>query len=265
MGQKVYRLLPLCILLLLVASAVPASTIQGSLYDANLDPITGVLLEIRNEATGTVQQQVVAGTTYQLEVPGGVYVLRASELERGKVTSFSQERIRVPSQGTLVLDLVLMAVPEDASENLSENLLALDDITALALDEPQEPQPWWSLDSLTVLIVGGLLIALVIFLIGLWQRKQFRHLVHALTHHPKTPPSTTAVPLAVDASEANDDQFGNELLRYIELQGGTVSQKALRKAFPRSEASMSALLTTLESRGKIRKERQGRENVIRLR
>jgi len=53
-----------------------------------------------------------------------------------------------------------------------------------------------------------------------------------------------------------------DIVSFIKKQGGRTTQKDIRKAFPQSEAKISLILTELEEKGKIKKIKKGRGNVI---
>ncbi|MFQ5620899.1 MAG: helix-turn-helix transcriptional regulator [Candidatus Nanoarchaeia archaeon] len=54
----------------------------------------------------------------------------------------------------------------------------------------------------------------------------------------------------------------HEVIAFLKREGGRSTQKAIRKAFPHSEAKISLILTELEASGRVKKIKKGRGNVI---
>ena len=54
----------------------------------------------------------------------------------------------------------------------------------------------------------------------------------------------------------------DKILAFIKKEGGRVTQKDLRRAFPHSEGKMSLMITELEDKGKLKKIKRGRGNIL---
>ena len=93
----------------------------------------------------------------------------------------------------------------------------------------EEPQRWWLLP---------IIVAVLISLFILWKKRPRK--------------------------QEPDDDFGKNLLVIIKEHGGVMKQRDLRKKLAMSEAKVSIVLAELESRGKIRKIKKGRSNIIRI-
>lgn len=61
-----------------------------------------------------------------------------------------------------------------------------------------------------------------------------------------------------------DDEYRAAVLKIIKKHKGRITQKALRKEVPFSEAKVSLVISELESEGKIKKIKKGRGNIISL-
>jgi len=58
------------------------------------------------------------------------------------------------------------------------------------------------------------------------------------------------------------EDLSNQILAFIQKQGGRTTQKDIRKQFPVSEATISLAVRELEAKGKIEKFKQGKGNLI---
>ena len=89
------------ILLLLLIPLATAATLQGSIYNTNLDLETDVLIEID---TQPAQKFLAKDGTYSFELVTGKYVLTARK-------GFSEitEDVSVSNEGTFTLDLFLLS------------------------------------------------------------------------------------------------------------------------------------------------------------
>lgn len=58
------------------------------------------------------------------------------------------------------------------------------------------------------------------------------------------------------------DEFPEKVLGFIKKKGGRITQKEIRKEFPLSEAKISLVVAELEHKGKLKKIKKGRGNII---
>lgn len=63
-------------------------------------------------------------------------------------------------------------------------------------------------------------------------------------------------------SEESQENYLEEVLKIIEEEDGRTTQKEIRKKIPLSEAKISLLIAELEHKGKIKKIKKGRGNII---
>jgi len=100
------------------------------------------------------------------------------------------------------------------------------DLNDLTLEEPRRK-------TTTTIIIGALIIITILTYIALKKR---------------TP-------------REEEDELSTRILRYVKQHKRT-TQKDIRKTFPESEATISLVLSELESKGRIRKIKKGRSNII---
>jgi len=53
-----------------------------------------------------------------------------------------------------------------------------------------------------------------------------------------------------------------DILSFIDKEGGRTTQKDIRKNFPQSEAKISLMIAELEEKGLIKRIKKGRGNII---
>ncbi len=59
-----------------------------------------------------------------------------------------------------------------------------------------------------------------------------------------------------------EDDLAKKVIKFIKEEGGRTTQKDIRKKFPMSEAKISLVITELEHKGKVKKIKKGRGNII---
>jgi len=170
------------------------------------------------------QRMVAKDGTYAFTVPEGTYVLTA-EAQIDDDPWKSSEEVTIAGDGSYTLDLILEPSFDDVNE------LAFEDID---LDQLEN-------DSL----LSGILIAIgVLAIIGVW-------IFYSRMMRVRAPKNIV-----------EDDEYRQAVLAILKKHKGRVTQRALRKELPFSEAKVSLVLTELESEGKIKKIKKGRGNVI---
>jgi len=231
------RALILLILLVLVSSTVLAATIEGSIYDIELNELNDVVVEID---TVPKQSFVSKDSRYSFDVPEGEYTITAKH-EQG----IAEESIIVNDDGKYNIDLILFP---DLSEDV--DLLDESDLVVETFEEPEKNS--YSFYYLIGFIAA---IALIIWIIFHYKRKLETSLKKELKDLKDT------------QKEEKEDVEADlkELLDFIKKEGGRTTQKDLRKHFPQSEAKISLMVSELEHKGKIKKIKKGRGNIITLR
>lgn len=222
---------------LVLAPAVSAATIHGSVYDLELNTLSQAVIEI-----DTVPRQVMVSRngTYAFTVSPGQYIITARQAKLGIAT---QENITVKQEGSYVLDLLLFPDLNAEDELLNETL---------EVDEYEEP----AMEQAGIgRIVIGLAILAVLAVFG-WHYFNKRKPQEAKTHEPGEKPKEEKKP----AAPAKADLA--EILAFVRGEGGRTTQKDLRRAIPYSEAKISLMIAELESQGKLKKIKKGRGNII---
>ena len=115
------RKLLLLLIILFIFSNVNAATIQGNVYDFNLDPLKNTIIEIDT----TPKQSVVAKDAfYSFEVNSGNYILTAVYTENNYIIYKIEEEIEITGEGTYNLDLILFpTIEEEVYEDLDLELI----------------------------------------------------------------------------------------------------------------------------------------------
>lgn len=228
------RVLPSCLVLLLLASLASAAVIRGTVYDIGLDRARNAVVEI-----STVPRQVVvaANGTYSFTVARGEYVLAARAVRNGAVTAQTTERLTVKDDGEYVLDLILF--PEiDNQTDIFEGV--------------EEIAPEEALDRTTpVVILLWLIGSLVIAFGWAWFHKRKVGVQHGKPGVPAGGAKPGFGQAELDAITA-----------YVRDQGGRTTQKEIRKHVGLSEAKVSLILADLEHHGVIEKIKKGRGNIV---
>jgi len=211
---------------LLIAPLALAATISGEIYEFDLTPAQGVVVNINTEPR---QQVVAVNGSYSLEVPQGSYVLVARQGSKAETT----ENITVAADGSYALDLILFPLVDEEIDGEIEQAIA-------ATEENAGWQATW-LWLISLLFAG----AAIWFLL-------------------KRAKSQKALPekSAVTALKPEPKPELDQLLAIIRQEGGRTTQKELRKKMPYSEAKVSLMLTELQHEGRIERIKKGRSNVI---
>ena len=229
------------VMLSLFSNVVHAAIISGSIYDLALQPESNVIVEIN-----TIPKQMLVSKSgeYAFSVKPGNYTLHAR-------TSISEsiESVNITEEGNYTLDIIL-----------GERLTQLPDFTFkesdinVSLDNPKE-----NTNNNTYSILFGIVLIIAIGILGLYlfmyskKLKSLRHeVVDKHISDKYSPEGMAGKPL---------DEYEQKLLSIIKKEKRT-TQKDIRKAIPLSEAKISLIITDLESKGKIRKIKRGRGNIL---
>ncbi len=218
------------VFLFLLVSLVPcinAAEIYGTVYDMSLNPAMGAVIEVDSVPK---QTNILKDGTYSFTLPVGEYVIKATYVSSYNVYS-AEENITIVDEGRYIVDLIVFP---DLSEE-SELLLLGDDITLEEIYEDETKAfPW------LYIILGLVIIALVIIFVK--KRK---------------PKERTEEKILEEEIDPKD-----KIYEFIKQKGGRVTQKEIRKNFPVSQATISLILTELESEGKLKKIKRGKGNII---
>jgi uncharacterized membrane protein len=210
------------LILLLSLPLAYAAQIYGTLYSWETFE---PLNDVVVEINTTPEQVLVSRDgSYSFSVPDGSYLLRARYYENNLLKLEAEEVIEVPQNGSYRIDLILFPTFEEE--------FLFDDIDVSILEEGKQSNSY-------------LFIIIAIFLIS----AIFAGYLY-LKNREKEEESE---PLPEDLVQ---------VLEIIKSEGGRVKQSELRKRLGCSEAKLSLMLTDLEHRGKIKKIKKGRGNIV---
>ncbi len=229
------RALILPILLILASSMVFAANIEGTIYDIELNTAKDVIIEID---TTPKQSFVSKNGTYSFEVPIGEYTITAKQEQ-----DIAQEKITIKDNGDYNIDLILFPDFSEEVEILDESDL---DVSTTYTEEKQANYGLYYLAAFIIVILTILAI--------LFHFK--KKLETKLTEEIKE--------IKEIKKEKDLEADLKELVAFIKKEGGRTTQKDLRKNFPQSEAKISLMVSELEHKGKIKKIKKGRGNIITL-
>jgi uncharacterized membrane protein len=173
----------------------------------------------------TTPEQVIVSRdgSYSFSVPDGSYLLRARYYENNLLKLEAEEVIEVPQNGSYRIDLILFPT-------LEEEFL-FDEIDVSILEEEERGS------SLFIIIAVFLISAIFAGYILLKKKEK----------------EEESEPLPEDLAQ---------VLEIIKKEGGRMKQSELRKRLGCSEAKLSLMLADLEHRGKIKKIKKGRGNIV---
>jgi uncharacterized membrane protein len=235
-GRSLFVALAWIIALFLCSSIVNAAIVSGSIYDLALQKESNIIVEIN---TLPKQLLVSKGGDYAFNVNPGTYTLYAH-------TSLSEstEVLTVTDDGNYTLDIIL----GESLTDLPDFTLTESDLN-VSLDTPNDKT------TTNILLVAFIIILVIVFLIvGLYF---FRH-----SKKTRSIKEDTLSKNKLDvASNESVDEYEQKILNIIKKEKRT-TQKDVRKEIPLSEAKISLILTDLEAKGKIRKIKKGRGNIL---
>ncbi len=230
----------IALLLLFLARATAATiVVQGTVYDAQLQPLAAVIF-----VNTTPEQVMVASNgSYRVQVLPGTYALRAVSAENMTL----EQVIDASHDGVYTVDFVLTQANQQNSS-----------ASPLPVIDPRK-DPMVSLYG----IIGIIALALAAAAGYAWWKK------HHEEHKPPTSDEHTSGPGETHFDSASGLSPNlpeeEEILRELTRAGGILTQKELRHRLSSwSEARVSMLLTSLENQGKVQKIKKGRGNIVRL-
>ncbi|PIN73989.1 hypothetical protein COV20_02650 [Candidatus Woesearchaeota archaeon CG10_big_fil_rev_8_21_14_0_10_45_16] len=229
------------ILVLCLIPLASAATLQGAVYNDNLEVEKDVLLEID---TTPAQKLLSKDGNYAFELLPGTYTLEA---RKGLITV--TEKVLIQQEGTFKLDLFLL--PDFTDE---DELWAETDEDLLAGVEEESSNIW-------SYIIAGLFLAFAVWRI-VAARKRYGSL-GKFRKKMKIEQSKTIEEHKEDL--AQEPGYVEKALEIIKKHDGRISQKELRKEMAYlSEAKVSLIITELEHKSLVEKVKKGRGNVILL-
>ena len=212
----------LFVLVFLLVPVAYAATIQGTIYDLELNKVNSIV----TIDSIPPQRQVASDGKYSFEVQKGTYLLVVKSIKANITLAY--EDLIVETDGTYNVDIILL--PEDELEELD-----LEDIDIPDAEDLESPKNFGSPFGKLILVISLILLFFIV-----------KSLVNKYRNKP---------------AEIEKEDINN-VLDIIKKEGGRINQKDLRKHFALSEAKMSRLTSELESKGKVQKIKKGRSNIL---
>ncbi len=221
----------------LMISAVNAATIQGTVYDWELNPIDKAVIEINTTPRQTI---VAAAGDYSVELDLGSYSIKATDREGNEEI----ETVNVVKEGTYNLDIIMFPSFDDPEKIFNDSEFNPDqEISEDVLEET--PITNYLIWGVALLIIIGLVISSL---------SRFKR--------GETEIKKEVTELKQEVKKKEVDPELSKIVEAIKNSGGRTTQKELRKQFPSSEAKISLMITELEKKGIIEKIKKGRGNIL---
>lgn len=228
----------LLILILLVMPFAYAATIYGTIYDLILEPEANVFVEIN-----TIPKQTVVAKTgeYSFNVPEGNYIIYA-------YTNYSyvKEPIKIEADGDYQIDIILSDIIDEPIDfSLTDDV----SVSSESVKESNSFVIWVVIIAVVILIAVLFAVSYVISKHKKEHQSEIKHIKEEISKKKS------------EKDSENFDEYTKKILQYIKHEKQT-TQKEVRKQVPLSEAKVSLIISDLEDRGKIRKIKKGRGNII---
>ncbi len=240
-------LLPAILFFVFFSAFSHAATLEGTIYDSELEPAADVLMEIDSQPA---QRLLSRDGTYTFEIPQGTYRLTARKGEL-QVT----EEVNVQTAGIFVFDIFLIPDIEQELDlwGETEQELLEEETTV----EGREVKPFFRR-------YWRHIVAFLIIIFLLYRFARARKKYGSLWRFRKKVKEEQAKTLEQHKQElAREPGYLEKAMEIIRKHDGRITQKELRREMmPLSEAKVSLIITELEHRGKVEKVKKGRGNVI---
>lgn len=226
------------VFVLFAIAFVSAATIYGEVYNSNdFETISPVVLKI----TGPVSTQIIVRSgNYSIDLPPGAYTIAGFYYENSTLIYRSYDKINITEQDANIHFDIVLFEPDEF------------DIFYSSI-EPPEVDYQNIKESVGFSIIGLLPYLLVI--VAVIVAVAFYLFNKKITSDSK--PQAKEEPEEIDEEE-------RKLLLLLEANEGRALQRDLRKELGFSEAKMSLLVDSLESRGFLKRIKKGRGNIIKL-
>jgi len=221
---------------LIILQTADAATIEGTVYDWNLEPV----INAKVNANSTPKQIIIAKTgEYSLTLNEGFYEIKATAPNGDEIA----ETITVADEGEYNLDLIILPSIEDPEDIFNESEIQVED------DIFQENNTNYALITGVIAVMIIMTVAAIFFLFSFMKKREKEVKEEIIT-------------LKKEMQQKEVDPELAKLVEAIKNAGGRTTQKELRKQFPSSEAKISLMITELEKKGLIDKIKKGRGNVL---
>ena len=251
------QILIVFILIFMYSGLANAAMISGSIYDLALQKESNVIVEI-----DTVPRQLFVSKSgdYTFSVDSGNYTLYAHS-----PTGKASESVILRDEGNYTLDIIM----EDIIVSPPKDILLKESDINVSSNNIQDSNKNGNMMLVIGLVLVLVLLAIIFYMfiyarkIKLKSSKNIKHGVvehetekYAVMHESKNSSQNKS-----EVQLAQLDEYAHKALQLIKKEKRT-TQKELRKEIPLSEAKISLIVTELEDKGKIRKIKKGRGNIL---
>lgn len=261
---------PVIFVFLFCLLAIPSLsvTLQGRIYDVELNELSNVVIEINSTPW---QRFVSKDGSYEFNLPPGTYELTAKYANGGLNILTSEDEVTVPEgSGEFVFDIFLLGDLDDELELLEpseDSDLDVGDFIPVERDDI----------GVTAVVTAFIILASVLIYAYYWRRKKEKEelkeinkgLQQAKQLAKEHPPDEKVkeVLRAMEDKERleKEDKLASDteiILEILKKEGGRATQKEIRKHIPLSEAKISLMIAELEHQKKVKKVKKGRGNII---
>jgi len=217
---------PVMLLLIFSIPNAYAATVQGNIYDMDLNLAKDAIVKVNSIPE---QTYVAKDGSFSFTLPIGNYVIKAS-YQSDYRKYISQQNITIKEDGDYISDMILFP---DINE---EEMLLDEEIDLSNIYTEEQNNKFW---IYIILIVAFSILGVIIYLF-LKKRKRRRKRN-----------------IAIEGEDPTE-----EVINFIKKNDGRVTQKDIRKQFPVSEAKISLIISELEEKGLIKKIKRGKGNII---
>jgi uncharacterized membrane protein len=176
---------------------------------------------------------VAVNGTYQFEVPNGKYKVKAF-YRTINTPMGAEENLTIVDDGIYVRDLFLY--PNIKEEDLYSDV----NLTIFPPFEKQANNVWlWVL--IPIILVMGVFLILIFKL------------------------NTKLMKKEIDKEIQEEEDDLKKIISLLKKNNGRLTQKQIRAELPYSEAKISLMIAELEEKGKVKKIKRGRGNILILR
>ena len=233
--NQIKAIIALTLTIILLANISLAATLEGTIYDSNLEITGDVLVQINSD-----QKYLSKDVSFTFELEPGTYTIKAT-----KALTSTSEQVTINSNQKVIFDIFLLGDFQDEDEiwqDANENLITVEEDTFN-----------WKL---------YVAIALFIFLfvrlikarkrygpLKIFRNKQKEEQKKSINEHKQ--------------DLEKEPQLTQKAIDIIKKHHGRINQKQLRKEMNYlSEAKVSLIVTQLEHEQKLEKIKKGRGNVL---
>ncbi len=268
---------------LLISSVCNAALLKGSVFDISLEKKPNVIVSVD---TNPKQAIIANDGDYEFALSPGNYTIKADYYENQLIGLTAESSILIENdKGLYKLDLVLL--PEIDVNDSTINIDPYDPF----FDETSEYGKYGMFFFIIILSVSSYFIYKKFKKSdkneNIEKKKEEKNvkddkIVYSVnnTEMPRVSVNYTNTDTEIVESESKDkdtnisekekqiikpsfhEQLVKEVIEFIESQGGSTTQKDIRKKFTSSEAKISLVITELAHKDRIEKIKKGRGNII---